>query len=148
MKKRRQLHVSLSRRRKLVLDVQDNESLTLSLHTAPHLPNHPTSKKGQKRRPPYFTIDGYRWLGKDFYILKWGSTVMRTGDKMSAELVAGQSRATKPRVRKHKHPLKTCSFCNRKVTEVKHLVEAEYLFARICDDCVRACGQAMGINAT
>jgi hypothetical protein len=134
MKKKRQFHISIGRRKPIVIDLNRNEWVYLTVH------NHPVTEKGYKRPTTTVQIDGNRWAGKDFFTLAWPKQQLKAGDSVTVALVIDNKRPTKRKKdEKYIEPEKDCSFCHKKASQVRRLIENDYYFCRICDECIEAC---------
>lgn len=130
---RKQFHVEIAGAEPLVIDLGENEAIEIDVRA--------NATKFLKPGDPAttFRASGHRWSGADYFILNWGGRALKTGDSVSIRILEGALDPTPPKEEeKYVEPEKDCSFCQRKASEVKELLEAN-LFTRICNDCVAAC---------
>jgi hypothetical protein len=138
----KQLEVQIPGTKPLVIDLVDDEAIDL------HVQSNAT-RFSKDRSLIHFRATGHRWRQGDYFMLNWGGRALKVGDTVAVNLSASGKKATAPKeVEKYIEPEKQCSFCDRKRSEVKELLEAN-LFTRICNDCVVSCYQKLyGRNAT
>jgi hypothetical protein len=133
----KQLHITISGHEDLVINLDENEAIEI------HFLNNATKflKPGESRAKIF--ARGMRWKDEEFFNFDWGSTEIALNDKISIQIVEGEIPQTPVRAEeKYVEPEKECTFCGRKASEVKHLVEGS-IFARICDACVTQCQALM-----
>lgn len=130
---KRQFFVEMTGRAPLSIELNDNESVTIYVESPP-------SKFYEGEAPgPSYRVEGLRWTDTEHFHFGWGSQPLKLNDKISVQLVESRGAASPPvSEEKYVEPEKECSFCGKKSSEVKHLVDGG-LLARICDECVRVC---------
>ena len=136
---KKQFHIKYNDQEPVVIDVIDDESITISL-------DQPPTKfvEGKEKIPKtLFRIEGLRWRNDEHFHLGWLEKEITLNDTIKIQLKENDSKAT-PLIKEEKYiePEKECSFCHKKSSEVKHLVEKDFM-ARICDECVKLCQQAI-----
>lgn len=132
-KMKRQFRVEITGGEPLVIDLVENEAINI------HIQNNATKFLDPKMPVTTFHVTGHRWAKPDYFILNWGGRALSMGDSILIRIVESAERSTPPKEEeKYVEPEKDCSFCQRKASEVKQLLEAN-LFTRICSDCVEEC---------
>jgi ClpX C4-type zinc finger protein len=130
---RRQFQIEMSGAEPLVIDLVENEAITIDIQ------NNATKFLKASDQATVFRASGHRWSGSDYFILSWGGRALKIGDSVLIRILEGTLKATPPKEEeKYIEPERDCSFCQRKASEVKELLEAN-LFTRICNECVVAC---------
>ena len=124
------------------MDLVENEAIEIDIQ------NNATKFLKASDPSTVFRASGHRWSGSDYFILSWGRRALKIGDSVLIRILEGARKATPPKEEKYIEPEKDCSFCQRKASEVKELLEAN-LFTRICNECVVACYRKLyGKHAT
>jgi hypothetical protein len=139
----KQLHITISGHEDLVINLEEDEAIEI------HLLNNAAKFLKPGEAQTKLVTRGMRWKDEEFFNFDWGSTAIELGDKVSIQIVESDRPPTPARAEeKYIEPEKECTFCGKKASEVKHLVEGS-LFSRICDDCVVRCQALMETpNAT
>ena len=136
---KKQLHIKINDLEPVVIDVIEDESVNISLDQPP------TKFQKEKDRIPktLLKIDGLRWRDNEHYHLGWLEREVVLNDAITIQLKE-DNRVPTPLAKEelYEKPEKECSFCHRKASEVKHLVEKD-MFNRICDECVKSCQKAI-----
>ena len=136
---KKQFQVSVNAGKAIVIDIHDDESISMSVHYPPTK----FSEGGKDLYKPHYKIDGLRWRDGEHYHLGWLEDELKIGDSITITLKESDEEAT-PLNKEEKYvaPEMKCSFCDRPANKVKHLVDAG-LMARICDECVKLCQEAI-----
>jgi len=129
---RKQIHIRASGKESIVIDVLDDESISVDIDTHP---NHFLPEPA----PPTFAVTGLRWRDGKHYHLGWITQPLNLGESVHIEYSSADAAPT-PLVQEKEYiaPENTCSFCGKPASEVEYLVEHS-LLARICNACVEIC---------
>ncbi len=136
---RKQLHVQVNNEKVTVIDITDDESYDFLLDI-------PVSQAyGHKKNEalPFYQIEGLRWRAGEHFHLGWEKATLDINDVITLRYVVSDEEPTAlQKEEKYIAPEITCSFCDEPKSKVKHLVDGG-IFAKICDECVKACQQAI-----
>jgi hypothetical protein len=137
----RQFHIKAPGCDPIIIDLKDNESVTVRISDGPRAFDRPDL-------PTTFIIDGHRWTDTEFFLLDWSKGEMRLNDSFTVELVEGSSAAT-PLQKEELYivPEMHCRFCRKKQSEVRYLIDWSPM-ASICDKCVETCQQLVDDGKT
>jgi len=132
---RKQLHVTVSGQLTTVIDLHDDEGITVRID------HHPFRVEKQNGPLSIVTIDGGRWRDGKHHNLEWDSQALDPLSSVTLAFVEGDAEATPPTKEElYVRPEKECSFCHKKASSVFTLIEENDLsWSRICDECVDAC---------
>ena len=128
---KKQLHITYAPGEKLVIDLVDNEAVTVSLHHNPYL---------KKRSLPetYLEVSGNRWVSDGMDTIQWLQRPV-LNEQVLVEVKESAEAVSAPESDKRfVEPEPECSFCQKRASEVKVLIAAK-LFAHICNECVATC---------
>ncbi|MDH5434912.1 MAG: ClpX C4-type zinc finger protein [Gammaproteobacteria bacterium] len=136
---KKQLHIKYNSQESVFIDVNDDESITISLDTPPAK----LLKEKGKIPKTLFRVEGSRWRDDEYFYLNWLEKEVLLDDIIMIQFKEDDRKATPlTKVEKYIEPEKECTFCDKKASEVKHLVEKDFM-ARICDECVKLSQQVI-----
>jgi hypothetical protein len=127
-----QIHIRNTGGEAIVIDVVEDESVHVDVDTHPN-------KFMPARTAPTFAVTGLRWRDDKHFHLAWTERPLNVGESIHIELVNADAPPTALQMEKeYIEPEKSCSFCDKRASEVEFLVERS-LLARICGGCVEIC---------
>lgn len=136
----KQFQISIDGKIANVINLNSNEVVSI------HIANNPMAKNS---RFPITSIraEGSRWSEDDYYTLEWQEVQLETGSMIQINYIEGNLDAT-PLIKEEKFiaPEEECSFCQKKKSQVKLLIQA-HRFAHICNECVATCMDLVKENA-
>ena len=134
----RQLHLERSSFEKLVIDLVDDESVTVQIHCGPK-----AMWKGDDQPLMSLKVDGLRWRDDEHHHLGWHESALDTGDSVVLKIADSNENASElTKEELYVQPEKDCVFCRKKSSEVEVLIEKDML-ARICNECVAVCQEVL-----
>lgn len=129
----KQLRITITGRENLVINLNENELINVIFQNNATL----FLKHGEPQAT--IAISGNRWQEDDFFSFDWGQYELALGDKILLQIIKDSEIPSPVRKEeKYVEPEKTCTFCDRPASQVKHLIEGN-IFACICDDCIEEC---------
>jgi ClpX C4-type zinc finger len=127
-----QIHIEFTHASAVVIDIVEDESIDINLDTwASKFFTDPVS--------PKFAVRGLRWRDGKHYHLTWMEKNLALGEEIKIHYRQAEVSVTAlAKVEEYVAPEPTCSFCDKRASEVEVLVERG-LLARICNECVQVC---------
>ena len=134
---KKQFHIKVSGEEKLVIDLVEDESVSV------YVDNSPTYFKKNKTLLPALRIEGLRWRNDQHFHLGWLERNLNSEDEIKIKLTESEEPPS-PLTKEQKYvaPEKDCSFCHKKKSEVDVLVEKNFM-ARICNECTELAVKAI-----
>ena len=133
----RQLHLDRSDCEKLVIDLVDDESVSVQIDCGP--------KAMWKGDLPLMRlkVDGLRWRDDEHHHRGWIESALDIGDSVVVTIADSNENVSKlTKEELYVEPEKDCVFCRKKSSEVEVLIEKD-MFARICKECVATCQEIL-----
>jgi len=128
----KQFHINVADRDNVVIDVKDDESFSIKIDQPPTK----FFKDTEEVRKPYIQVDGLRWRNDDHFHLGWFESELNIDDKITIQILESNEDASQlTKEEKYFPPEKECSFCDKKSSEVKYLIEGN-CYNYICEECV------------
>lgn len=128
----KQIHIHINDKDRIIIDIMDDERVSINIDQPPTK----FIKENEENRQPTIQITGLRWRNEERFHLDWLDSTLNTNDKITIQF-KGDSEKSASLVKDEKD-IKAelvCSFCNKKSSEVKHLVKNDFYHC-ICDECV------------
>ena len=134
---KKQFHIKVTGTEELVIDLNDNESVSV------HIDNPPIKFQKEDLPLPTIRVDGLRWKDEQHFHLGWMEKNIEIGDEVRIKIVESNKQATLlNKEEEYISPEEKCSFCRKKKSEVEILIEKDFM-ARICNECVDLAQTAM-----
>ena len=129
----KQFHVNINDKDTIIIDIMDDERVSINIDQPPTK----FIKQNEENRHPTIQITGLRWRNEERFHLVWLNSTLNTNDKVTIQIKDSSKKLTFLVMdENYTRPELTCSFCNKKSSEVKHLVKSDFYHC-ICDECVR-----------
>ena len=133
----RQLHLDHPNGESLVVDLVDDESVSVRVDCGP--------EALWKNEMPLMrlTVDGLRWRNEEHHHLGWLEKALSVGDTITVRLTdTDEQPSALSKEELFVMPEKDCAFCGKKASKVDVLFEKDVM-ARICNECVASCQQEL-----
>ncbi len=138
----RQLHVGRSGSDNLIIDLIEDESVSVQVDCGPE-----AMWKGDVPLMR-LKVDGLRWRDDEHFHLGWLECALDVGDSVTVRILDGNEKTSSPtKEERYVAPEKDCVFCRKKASEVEVLIEKD-MFARICNECVATCQEVLEQRAS
>lgn len=126
---KKQFHIKVSGEEKLVIDLVEDESVSV------YVDNPPINYAKDKTLLPTLRIEGLRWRNNQHFHLGWLKKKLNSDDEINIKLMQSDEPSS-PITKEQEYiaPEKSCSFCHKKKSEVEVLIEKDFM-ACICNEC-------------
>ncbi|VAW49548.1 hypothetical protein MNBD_GAMMA03-923 [hydrothermal vent metagenome] len=132
---KKQFHIKINSEEPIVIDINNDESISFDVS---HPPTQFDKKDGGGYKP-FYKIDGLRWRNNEHFHLGWTDKELKLNDKITIQYIESNEKISSlTKEEKYIEPELTCSFCNKKVSEVQQIIDGG-LIACICNECVLVC---------
>ncbi len=129
----KQIQININDKDTIIIDIMDDEKVSISIDQPPTK----FTKENEENRQPTIQITGLRWRNGERFHLGWLESTLNSNDKVTIQFKDSSEKPTSlANNEKYIRPEMTCSFCNKKSSEVKYLVKNDFYHC-ICDECVR-----------
>ena len=134
----KQFHILINDQDPIIIDVIDDKSFYIRISQPPMM-----FYEGSDSEPEAnIKISGSRWTS-GHYQLEWLHQHLKTNDKITIQILESDQKPS-PLIKDEKFeaPEESCSFCNKKKSEVKLLIKRNDIIY-ICNECVTACQEVI-----